>query len=870
MSGSDQSGSRDETEIQRSLRRRQPVDYREENVKTETIGLEDRPTKRQRVQANGSLGAASDQLAAAASLNDRDLQLEAETAWALGFNALALTEEEENLLPSAADESCYTQMRNLVLARWRKDVTRHLSEAEAGRDIPPSLLPYLSVHGASWIVLGYINFGLRLASSKITNPAARAASSWWEAGLAGLAAARQLQTNGFQVLVLEGHDRAGGRVYTKRMQAHGRVAVADLGASVITGIDGNPLAVLAKQLQIPMHDINTANVPLYLADGEEAAAELDAEVEQRYNKLLDSCSRHRDEMGEITDQISLGSALETLWRLHDHQRQADGKQKRLPGLKKEEPDPEESKALETVDAGTALERQLLDWHIANLEFANAAMVEQLSMRGNGRLVAGLCEDLPVRYNSVVSSIRYCSQGVIVECGSKLFPADAVIVAVPLGVLKKGSIAFTPALPLRKQEAIQRLGFGLLNKIALLFPQNFWGSSDMFGHVAPSTASRGEFFLFYSYAVFSGGPLLIALVSGAAAHDFEKIPAAEATARVMRVLRNIFEPRGVDVPSPLQACCTRWNQDPMAYGSYSSVAVGSLGGEDYDIMAESLGSRVFFAGEATTRKYPATMHGALMSGLREAGNVTATMIQLAAAAQQRTIKAEVTSGITKPEEEAAKLAALDEATDSAHLARQLNKVFESCDWLPDAEFGCCSAVRGPSNSSFSADALVRVDIGEVPGSRLRSRPIYCVLSWQEVLRMRDCPGDEARISHLASNTGVKLVGRQQLGRQVADMLSAIQLQRNGPQQENGSTAASLHPVVKTQDAGGIASSASDRKLVIGKEHGMSRAIFPGSVTGGSVLPTDTAVVAALQTEIAPGGGFAAELPLVAGTIPKSVA
>ena len=82
---------------------------------------------------------------------------------------------------------------------------------------------------------------------------------------------------------------------------------------------------------------------------------------------------------------------------------------------------------------------------------------------------------------------------------------------------------------------------------------------------------------------------------------------------------------------------------MAYGSYSSVAVGSLGGEDYDIMAESLGSRVFFAGEATTRKYPATMHGALMSGLREAGNVTATMIQLAAAAQQRTIKAEVTSG-----------------------------------------------------------------------------------------------------------------------------------------------------------------------------------------------------------------------------------
>ena len=40
----------------------------------------------------------------------------------------------------------------------------------------------------------------------------------------------------------------------------------------------------------------------------------------------------------------------------------------------------------------------------------------------------------------------------------------MVVAVPLGVLKKGSISFKPPLPARKQGAISRLGFGLLNKV----------------------------------------------------------------------------------------------------------------------------------------------------------------------------------------------------------------------------------------------------------------------------------------------------------------------------------------------------------------------------------------------------------------------
>jgi len=52
------------------------------------------------------------------------------------------------------------------------------------------------------------------------------------------------------------------------LQVDGIEAVADMGGSILTGIDGNPLAVLARQLHIPMHEIEQTEVPhLFFAVG---------------------------------------------------------------------------------------------------------------------------------------------------------------------------------------------------------------------------------------------------------------------------------------------------------------------------------------------------------------------------------------------------------------------------------------------------------------------------------------------------------------------------------------------------------------------------------------------------------------------------
>ena len=50
---------------------------------------------------------------------------------------------------------------------------------------------------------------------------------------------------------------------------------------------------------------------------------------------------------------------------------------------------------------------------------------------------------------------------------------------------------------------------------------------------------------------AGGPLLAGLASGDAAIAFEKQSPEAIVERVLRVLRGIFEPQGVEVPQPVQ-------------------------------------------------------------------------------------------------------------------------------------------------------------------------------------------------------------------------------------------------------------------------------------------------------------------------------
>ncbi|XP_020260921.1 LOW QUALITY PROTEIN: lysine-specific histone demethylase 1 homolog 3-like [Asparagus officinalis] len=703
---------------------------------------------------------------------NKDATAEALTALTAGFPADSLTEEEieAGVVSSVGgiEQVNYILIRNHILSKWRENVTNWIVKEQFINVIPPHYETLLNSAYNYLVSHGYVNFGVAPAiKDKIpAEPSKPKNVIIVGAGLAGLAAARQLMTFGFKVVVLEGRKRCGGRVYTKRMEGANKFAAADLGGSVLTGTLGNPLGIIAKQLGSTLHKIRD-KCPLYQPDGSLIDPDIDIKVENAFNRLLDKASKLRQCMGEVAMNVSLGAALETF-------RQVFG------------------------DAVTDEEMNLFNWHLANLEYANAGLLSKLSLAfwdqddpydmggdhcflpgGNGRLVQALAENVPIIYEKTVHMIRYGGDGVQVFSGAQVYEGDMVLCTVPLGVLKKGAIKFVPELPQRKLDGIKRLGFGLLNKVAMLFPHVFWSTDlDTFGHLAEDQSRRGEFFLFYSYATVAGGPLLIALVAGEAAHSFESMPPTDAVTQVLQILRGIYEPQGIKVPDPLQSVCTRWGTDQFSLGSYSHVAVGASG-DDYDILAESVeDGRLFFAGEATMRRYPATMHGAFLSGLREAAN-------MAHHANARALQVKVERSLSKNTESCAAVL--------ADLFRE-----------PDLEFGGFSVIFGRKTSDLKSTAILRVALGGVikknnnEGTKTDQQHsnkllfqqlqshynqqqqlhVYTMLTRQQALDLREVRGgDEMRLNYLCEKLGVKLVGRKGLGTAADAIIASIKAEKS---------------------------------------------------------------------------------------------
>jgi lysine-specific histone demethylase 1 len=160
-------------------------------------------------------------------------------------------------------------------------------------------------------------------------------------------------------------------------------------------------------------------------------------------------------------------------------------------------------------------------------------------------------------------------------------------AVPLGVLKESvrdtvaagaKIEFDPPLPSSKIDAIQSVGFGLLDKIYLQFPSAFWRGAGGIQHnqtqFGNASGVNPHHYIFYDMGKIlhpaslshRGDPpaILMTLVSGREAAQSECLSEEDIVNETMETLRTLFG----QVPLPLRTTATRWGRDRFSRGSYT--------------------------------------------------------------------------------------------------------------------------------------------------------------------------------------------------------------------------------------------------------------------------------------------------------------
>lgn len=412
------------------------------------------------------------------------------------------------------------------------------------------------------------------------------------AGVAGLAAARALTDAGEEVEVIEARSRIGGRVWTSRLWPDLPV---DMGASWIHGTRGNPLTDLADRAGAGT-----------VATSYERSLTLDADGRTLdFDRVLTPAARlvqtAQETAAAVDPDVSLARAVQesSAWR------QADSAMRRLVRAWV-------NSTIEHEYGGdwTDLSAQRFD------EAETFSGDDVLFPAGFDRIPTYLARGLTLRLGEAVTAVAPRGAGVAVTLGSgEVLTADRVIITVPLGVLRSGQMHLAEGLAPDRQTAIDSLGMGLLNKCWLRFDRIAWPDDvDWIGWLGPRDGHWAEWI---SLSGVTGAPVLAGFNAADAAHEIEALDDAATRDAAHQALRAMF---GANFPAPLDAQVTRWSRDALALGSYSFNGVGTgaasrqtLGGIDWD-------GRLVFAGEATSPSHPATVHGALLSGLEAASVV----------------------------------------------------------------------------------------------------------------------------------------------------------------------------------------------------------------------------------------------------------
>lgn len=385
------------------------------------------------------------------------------------------------------------------------------------------------------------------------------------AGVAGLVAARRLADLGLDVVVLEARDRVGGRLWSHPLP---NGEVVELGGEWISSTQEAVIG-LAGELGLRLIDSGMD----FNSRDEVGGPSIPGDEHERISRLL------AQRMAEIgPEALSLMSA-ETL----------------LEGFG------------ETGQAFAVLRSRLEGTAGAPLGMIAAAEIGEgfgigddgsyvRIEGGNDRLAKELASGLHLRHGAMMESLQQTEDGVTVVAGAEELTACAVVLAVPLGVLKR--LTFEPGLPNEVRSVIEALGMGTGVKVAMATDE----PPPMFRRQDTDIPA------WYWTGLGPTGSVRRAVTGFAGSRPGVAGLTSEVGLRLRRAA-----PETQLVGDPVVA---DWGSDPLAGGCYSLIGPGQR--PLLEVLARPLG-RVFLAGEHMNGS--GTIDGAIRSGEAAAGMVT---------------------------------------------------------------------------------------------------------------------------------------------------------------------------------------------------------------------------------------------------------
>lgn len=404
------------------------------------------------------------------------------------------------------------------------------------------------------------------------------------AGAAGLAAARSLRDAGLRVLLIEARDRIGGRVHTDRRLAPFPV---ERGAEFLHGRQIETWRWLGAASAQPQ--------PFDMYRGMYVAGDRNELISRRRLLLRPELWRYYFLSRRLRHYKGPVDSLEALAR-----------RARLGPF---------SLRLLEVEAHSACStssRLGIDHLLAYVQrhVGRRDDGDYILPQGYDRILAALAEGTPIRFRTPVDRLAWSQDGVLVDAGERRFTARYAVLTVPLALLQRGTIEFSPPLPQRHRAAIAGLEMWPAVKVFLGFSAPFWRRK------LTLLVARDADPLFVFWVPRREAPWLIGFSAGPRACRFTGLDEAAVIRAAVAGLDELFA--GAAGPKLVRAAAVNWESEPFTGGGYSAAPPGC---HALRRNFASPAGRLYFAGEHTeSEDDPATVHGALVSGLRAASAI----------------------------------------------------------------------------------------------------------------------------------------------------------------------------------------------------------------------------------------------------------